>query len=105
MTTGFQRPPIWQDFASALDWQFRVPMQGKLNCVAELTLDASTALTVFSDPRLGPESVLAFMPQTANAAADFAAGIYVDNQDNGSADIHHTNDADNDKTFLIAIIG
>lgn len=105
MATGFRRPPAWHDFFGLMDWLFRVPMQGKLNCVAELTLTASSATTTFEDPRLGPESVLCFMPLTANAAADLAAGIYVTAQGNGTATINHTNDADSDKDFLVAIIG
>lgn len=77
---------------------------GKANNVSTVTLAANAATTTLTDPRLGAFSVITFMAQTANAAA-VAASIYVTGQAKGAATIHHTNDANTDKTFGIAIHG
>ena len=42
-------------------------MDGKLNSTGEITLTASSTTTTLSDARIGLNSVLLFMPQTANA--------------------------------------
>lgn len=82
--------------------------QGKIECVAEITLTANVALTTFDDRRLTPQSVVSFDPKTANAAAEKAAGtMYVEtaNRQNFQWVIAHANNAQTDRTFQVSIIG
>ena len=115
MATGFQRPPSavissWQHPLrgpfNLLDWLFRVPMQGKLNAVGSVTLTANAATTTYSDPRIGGESWIGFMPTTANAAAEIGAGtLYVTARADGSCILNHANNAQADRSFDMLIIG
>jgi DNA-binding beta-propeller fold protein YncE len=71
-------------------------------------LTANVASTVLSDVRISPQSVLAFHPRTANAAAELGNGtLYVTdaNMGNGTATITHANNAQVDRSFRVAIIG
>jgi hypothetical protein len=77
---------------------------GKTNNGTTLTLNANAGSTVLTDPRLFVNSVLAFMPQTAHAAAALTS-LYVATQTKGTATISHPNDANTDKTYRIAILG
>lgn len=79
-------------------------MRGKLNCTTTKTLTASSATTTITDTRIGPESVLLFMPTTANAATGLTA-LYVSARGNGTATLTHANNAQVDRTYAIAIIG
>lgn len=96
---------------SELRRQYEVLQQmrnGKLENVAEVTLTANVASTTVTDIRVSPQSVLAWHPRTANAAAELAAGtMYVTdaNMANGSYTITHANNAQTDRTFRVAIIG
>jgi len=72
------------------------------NVIADVTLRANQATTVITDPRLGVDSVLEFMPTTANAAA-VQGSIYVTARGTGTATINHTNSATADKTFDVKI--
>lgn len=81
---------------------------GKSENVAEVTLTANVASTTVTDIRVSPQSVLAWHPRTANAAAELANGtMYVTdaNMANGSYTITHANNAQTDRTFRVAIIG
>lgn len=78
--------------------------QGKLNCAGSVTLTANAASTTLNDPRIGAESVILFMPTTANAAAE-ATSLYITGRDTGTCTINHANDADADKTFDYIVIG
>lgn len=79
---------------------------GKLNCTGSVTLAASTASTPLIDARIGPFSVLLFMPQTADAAAEIGNGtLYVSSQTAGAATLTHANNSQPDRTFAVAIIG
>lgn len=96
---------------SELRRQYEVLQQmrsGKLENVAEVTLTANVASTTVTDIRVSPQSVLAWHPRTANAAAELAAGtMYVTdaNMANGSYTITHANNAQTDRVFRVAIIG
>lgn len=84
----------------------RGAMTGKMNNVGELTLDASTASTVFEDPRVNIRSFLAFMPLTTNAANDYASQLfYVSSTRNGQFTLAHQSDANADKRFRYIILG
>ena len=112
MAQGFQRLPVpavvdpttRSAISRIIDWVFRVVMQGKLNCVGTITLTINSATTAMSDPRLGGESWIGFMPTTANAAAAIG-GLFVTAQGNGTATLNHANNAQADRTFTYAILG
>jgi hypothetical protein len=87
---------------------FRIVKNGKLDCVTEVTLTANAATTVLTHILLAPESWIDFDPTTANAAAEKAAGtMYVleANRSTGSFTITHANNAQEDRTFKVLIIG
>ena len=82
--------------------------QGKLDCIAELTLTAGVTTTVLNDIRLSNQSVVLFDPKTANAAAELAAGtmyVLTANRSTGSWVITHANNAQTDRTFQVSILG
>jgi hypothetical protein len=78
---------------------------GKFNCTLVVTLNASATITVISDQRMGANSFLGFMPQTADAATALAAGIYVTAQKTGSATLNHASNSAIDQTFTLGIFG
>lgn len=83
-------------------------LSGKLNNNGTVTLTANAATTTLSDTRIGANSVICLMPTTANAAAAltttyfdtfaFSSGL-------GTCTIHHTNNAQIDKTFIYTVTG
>lgn len=82
--------------------------QGKIECIAELTLTANAASTVFSDLRLSNQSVVTFDPKTANAATELHGGtmyVLTTNRGNSSWTITHSNNAQTDREFQVSIIG
>jgi hypothetical protein len=81
---------------------------GKTANVGEFTLTANAASSTLSDIRISPQSVIAWHPRTANAAAEIAAGtmfITDANMSNGSAIVTHANNAQADRSFRYAVIG
>jgi hypothetical protein len=83
-------------------------LEGNLNSVGSVTLTASSATTTLRDRRIGVDSVVSFMPTTANASAALNDGaFYVSGRaaTKGQATINHTNDANVDKTFDYTVIG
>jgi hypothetical protein len=79
--------------------------RGKLNVTLSVTLTAGAALTIVKDARIGAFSALVFMPLSANAAAEQAAGtLYVSAQQTGQATIAHANNAQTDRLFRIVIL-
>jgi hypothetical protein len=81
-------------------------LDGKLNSTGSVTLTASAASTAVTDERAGYESVILFMPTTANAAAEQAAGgMYVSTRGKQTFTLTHANNAQTDRTFDYIIIG
>lgn len=78
--------------------------QGKIDNVTEVTLTANVATTTLTDYRLSVQSVLCFMPTTANAAAELPT-LYVGTRTSGSCIINHANNANADRTFGVSILG
>ncbi len=76
---------------------------GKLNCTAEWTLDAGATSTTFEDPRIYETSVFVFDPRSASARAALF-GMYVSAIAKGEVTITHSNTADADKVFAVAIL-
>ena len=79
-------------------------MLGKLNCTGTVTLTASAATTTLNDRRISAQSVILFMPTTANAATEIAT-MYVSARTQYSATIAHANNAQTDRTFGYVVIG
>ncbi|QEX23775.1 hypothetical protein FRZ61_37140 [Hypericibacter adhaerens] len=96
-------PGLWAYLRRCYD-ALRGIQAGKLNCTTTVTLAASATTTLLNDPRIGPASVILFMPMTAHAATA-AGGLHVSARAAGSATFTHTNTADVDKTFGVIIIG
>jgi hypothetical protein len=81
-------------------------LDGKLNSTGSVTLTASAASTAVTDERAGYDSVILFMPTTANAASEQAAGgMYVSSRGKQTFTITHANNAQSDRTFAYIIIG
>jgi hypothetical protein len=82
----------------------RNAMDGKLNATGTVTLTASSATTAVTDNRAGGESVILFMPTTANAAAELST-MYVSARAKQAFTITHANNAQTDRTFSYVILG
>lgn len=82
-------------------------LNGKINSISTVTLTASAASTTVTDFRVSTDSVILFMPTTANASAEIGNGtMYVSTRTAGeSFVITHANNAQNDRTFAYAILG
>ena len=102
-------PIDWYDEAEhrrKLAEALNVLKQGKISSVGEITLTASQATTTLTNIAVGADSHISFMPTTANAAAEIGNGtIYVSARVAGSATITHANNAQNDRTFVYAVLG
>lgn len=74
--------------------------QGRSNATGTVTLTANAATTTVAAENCASDSVIALMPQTANAAAALATTyVLASNVTNGQFIISHANDAQTDKTF------
>ncbi len=107
-------PPFFSNFGDVMAWARRIhdalfrARQGKLECLAEITLTANSATTTFTDIRLSNQCVVIFDPKTANAAAELHGGtmyVLTANRGDGSWTITHANNAQTDREFQAAIIG
>lgn len=98
--------PNLEEWVRILAQAVRNILDGKINATGTVTLTASSATTTLSDRRIGPDSVILFMPTTANAAAEVGAGgLYVSARTDESATITHANNAQTDRTFGYAVLG
>ena len=80
-------------------------MQGKTNNTGTVTLAvASATTTTINDERIGYDSIIAFMPTTANAASAMT-NLYVSAKTKGSATLTHSANTSADKTYGYIIIG
>ena len=81
-------------------------LDGKINSTGTVTLTASAATTVVTEDRAGATSVILFMPTTANAAAEQAAGgMFVSSRGKQTFTITHANNSQADRTFDYIVIG
>lgn len=88
---------------------------GKTNNTNEITLTENSATTTVTLPHgvLGQDTVIVFMPTTANAATEFGAGsMYVSARSisnrydtNSTFTITHANNAQTDRTFRYIMVG
>ena len=81
-------------------------MNGKINATGTITLTINVASSTLTDLRIGPNSVIHFMPTTANAAAEIGNGtLYVSSRGKQTATITHANNAQADRTFAYSVLG
>lgn len=104
MTQFRTLPPFGAD-QRAVSEVVRGIMDGKTNNTGTVTLAASSATsTTLNDPRIGYDSVILFMPMTANAAA-FLTAFYVSARSQGSATITHSANTLSDRKFAYVVVG
>ncbi len=81
-------------------------LAGQTNAAGSVTLTASTATTVVTDQRVGNDSVITFMPKTANAAAEVGNGtMYISSRGKETFSITHANNAQTDRDYEYHIGG
>ena len=101
---GHAAVPLSDPTPRQLAQAINLATDGKLNSVGGVTLTENVTTTVLLDKRMGVDSVLLFIPTSANAAA-IIASIYVSSKGKETATITHTSDANTDKTYDYIIIG
>jgi hypothetical protein len=81
-------------------------MQGKQNNTGTVTLTTSASSTTVDDSRVGADTVILFMPTTANAAAEIGNGtLYVSSRDKQQFTITHASNTQSDRTFGYVVQG
>ena len=77
----------------------------KLNATATVTITNSATSTAVSDFRVGPDSVILFMPTTAAGATELASGsMYVSARAKNTFTITHTSGTAT-RSFAYVVIG
>lgn len=79
-------------------------MDGKINSTGDITLTASATSTTLSDARIGANSVILFMPRSANARTALNT-LYVSARVSGSATLNHASSSNTDQNLSYVIIG
>ncbi len=79
-------------------------INGKLNSTGTITLTASATSTTLTDARIGGNSVILFMPTTANGRTALN-GLHVSARANGSATITHASSGNTDQNLSYCVIG
>ena len=81
-------------------------LDGKVNSTGSFTCATSAASTVVTDFRAGKQSIILFMPTTANAATEVGNGtIFVSARNKQSFTVTHANNSQADRSFGYAILG
>lgn len=96
-TNGTSNP---RDIAMAVN----AALAGRTNNGGQVALQANATSTIIQDPRIGPQSKLFFMALSANAALA-QKDLYVASVGKGEAIIHHSDNAQTDRSFNLLIIG
>ena len=79
-------------------------IDGKLNATGSVTLTANQTTTTLTDARIGANSVILFMPITANGNTA-KANLYVSARADGSATLTHASSSNSDQNFGYVVIG
>ena len=79
-------------------------MDGKINSTGEITLTASSTTSILGDARIGLNSVILFMPRSANGRTALNT-LYVSARASGSATLNHASSSNNDQNLSYVIIG
>lgn len=78
---------------------------GKLNATGSVTLTNSATSTAVTDYRVGPDTVILFMPTTSAGATELAAGgMYVSTRAKFTFTITHSSDTTT-RSFDYVVIG
>lgn len=90
--------------------QINAILDGRIQATGSVTLTASAASTAVTDRRVGRDSVILFMPLTANAATELYGGtMYVTAANitplTNQFTITHANNAQTDRDFRYVILG
>jgi hypothetical protein len=78
-------------------------LRGKTNNTGTITLNPNVATSTLGDVNIGGNSVILFMPTTANAKAE--GSPYVTARIKGTATLNHTNNAQADRSYGYVVIG
>ena len=78
-------------------------LDGKSNALGSVTLGASSTTTTLNDRRIGVDSIIAFMPTTANAKDEGTP--YVTARGAGTCTLNHVSNSQNDRSYDYAILG
>ena len=79
-------------------------MDGKLNSTGTITLTASSTSTTLTDARIGGDSVIVFMPITANGKTA-ENNLFVSARQSGQATLTHASSSNNDQNFAYIVVG
>tara|TARA_R110002020_G_scaffold263918_1_gene478663 strand:+ start:5860 stop:6189 length:330 start_codon:yes stop_codon:yes gene_type:complete len=79
-------------------------LEGKLNSTGTITLRASQTTSTLTDARLGVNSIILFMPITANGLTAYNT-LYVSARADGSATLTHASSSNSDQNFGYVVIG
>jgi|TARA_B100000900_G_scaffold327347_1_gene287455 hypothetical protein len=79
-------------------------INGKLNSTGTITLRASQTTTTLTDARIGGNSIILFMPTTANGSTAFN-GLHVSARSSGSATLTHASSGNTDQNLSYCVIG
>ncbi len=104
MSNQFRTLPTMGGSARQVAEVLNRTIDGKLNSTGTVTLTASAASTAVTEERAGSDSVILFMPTTANAAAEMD-GMYVSSRGKQTFTITHANNSQTDRTFSYVVIG
>lgn len=81
-------------------------LDGRSNNAGTVTLTINVASSAVADKRAGKDSVIVFMPTTANATAEVGSGtMYISARGKQTFTITHANNAQADRTFGYIIVG
>lgn len=79
-------------------------IDGKVNSTGSITLTANQTSSTLTDARVGANSIILFMPTTANANTA-KANLYVSARANGTATLTHASSGNTDQTLSYCVIG
>jgi len=79
-------------------------IDGKLNSTGSLTLTANATSTTLADSRISENSIILFMPITANGNSA-KPNLFVSASSSGSATLTHSSSSNADQNFKYVIIG
>jgi hypothetical protein len=101
----FRSLPAFGGDQRAVSEVVRGIMDGKTNNTGTLTLATGGATTTtLTDRRIGPDSVIVFVPASSAANAD-SSRIYASLQGQGTATVNHAANSTANKKYRYAIIG
>jgi hypothetical protein len=80
-------------------------LEGKINPLGSVTLTANSTTTTMTDRRIGPNSVIIFMPTTANAKSEGAPWVSARATTENTCTLNHSSNSALDLAFDYCILG